>query len=278
MANICKNMENWAIQSSEEWGFHSVVTPETCDCKEAQIYRLNLKSGDSYTLKSGKLEMHPVLCDGASTLSENEKLEGIKMEKYDSFYIPADTSVTITATSDCFYYVAAAISDGIGQTFFRKFDATLPIGDLHQIHGEGTGRREVMFTLAPQDEASRLLCGFTWGGEGTWTSWPPHQHEMDLEEVYCYFDMPKPHFGLHISYLNSGDVETIAAHPVHTGTCVQAPCGYHPTAGSPGTRNTYLWVLAGFSHEQRRYDLAVLDPQRENLSVNRPAFETNESK
>lgn len=272
MPNLCNDMTKWAVQSPEGEGFHPVITPAQCDCKETQIYRLNLKAGSSYPLESGKLEMHPVLCSGSAVLSENKDLNGIRLNKYDAFYIPADTNVLITAEEDCFFYIAAAVCEGIGTTFVRTFDPNLPIGDLHQIHGEGTGRREVMFTLAPQDQASRLLCGFTWGGEGTWTSWPPHQHEMDLEEVYCYFDMPKPHFGLHVSYLKSGDVEEIAAHPVYTGTCVQAPCGYHPTAASPGTKNTYLWVLGSFSHEQRRYDLAVLDPLRENLEVNEPSF------
>lgn len=274
MSNICHDMENWAVQSPEEPGFHAVVTPDKSSCKEAWIYRLNLNKGDFHTLKSGRLEMHPVLCEGAAVLSGNSALEGVRLEKYDSFYIPGETDVIITAQEDCFFYVAAAVCEGYGEIFVRKFDPSLPIGDIHQIHGEGTGRREVMFTLAPQDKASRLLCGFTWGGEGTWTSWPPHQHEADLEEVYCYFDMPKPHFGFHISYLKSADVEEVMAHPVHTGTCVQAPCGYHPTVASPGTQNTYLWVLAGFSHEQRRYDLAVLDPARDGLAVNTPAFRT----
>lgn len=276
MSNIHMNMDGWAVQSSEEPGFHAVVTPDKCACQETQIYRLNLRAGDTYTLNSEKLEMHPVLCEGQAKLSGNQELNGLQMEKYDSFYVPAETEVTITAEEDCFYYVAAAICEGYGKTFFRKFDANLPIGDLHQIHGEGAGRREVMFTLSPGDDASRLLCGFTWGGEGTWTSWPPHQHEHDLEEVYCYFDMPKPHFGFHVSYLNSGDVEEIKAYPVYTGSCVQAPCGYHPTAASPGTRNTYLWVLSSFSHEQRRYDLAVTDPVRDGLEVNQPQFVTNE--
>lgn len=276
MSSLCTNMEQWAVQSPEAPGFHPVITPEQCDCKEAQVYRLNLQEGQTYTLRSEALEMHPVLCEGSALLSGNEKLKGVSMNKYDSFYIPADTDVIIKAVENCFFYVAAAKYEGFGETCFRHFDATLPIGDLHQIHGEGAGRREVMFTLAPGDEASRLLCGLTWGGEGTWTSWPPHQHEQDLEEVYCYFDMPKPHFGLHVSYLESAEVDKIAVHPVSTGTCVQAPCGYHPTAASPGTRNTYFWVLAGFSHEQRRYDLAVLDPARAALKVNQPAFEKKE--
>jgi 5-deoxy-D-glucuronate isomerase len=36
------------------------------------------------------------------------------------------------------------------------------------------------------------------------------------------------------------------AHPDHSGTMVEAPCGYHPTVASPGTRNAYFWALASF--------------------------------
>lgn len=254
-----EELKKWRVQSPEDWGFHEVITPEKSACKEAQIFRLNLKKGDSYTLKSGKLEMHPVLISGKAQLSGHPELNQ-HMDKFDSCYIPGGQSLTITAEEDCIFYIAGAKCEGYGKPTFRKFDPTLPIGDIHQIHGEGTGRREVMFTLAPSDPASRLLCGLTWGGEGTWTSWPPHQHEKYLEEVYCYFDMPKPKFGFHISYLKSGDVDNMVVHTVYSGTMVQAPKGYHPTAGSPGSRNVYLWVLASFSHDVRRYDLAELDP------------------
>ena len=65
--------------------------------------------------------------------------------------------------------------------------------------------------------SSRLLCGLTWGGNGSWTSWPPHQHEKDLEEVYCYFDMDAPKFGLHLSYLKSGEVEDVVAEQMLDG-------------------------------------------------------------
>ena len=86
------------------------------------------------------------------------------------------------------------------------------------------------------------------------------EKEKDLEEIYCYFDMDPPKFGLHISYLKSGEIEDIVTHTVTSGTMVQAPCGYHPTVASPGTKNTYLWVLAAFKPTSRSYDLAVLDP------------------
>lgn len=258
-----ERMEKWRVQSPEAPGFYKVIVPETCECQEAHIFRLNLPAGESYVLESGELEIHPVLLNGKAVLSEHPVLNQ-SMERFDSFYIPAENSIRITAEKDCIFYIAGAKYEGIGKPGFRKYDPSLPIGDIHQIHGAGVGRREVMFTLDPGTPASRLICGLTWGGNGAWTSWPPHQHEKDLEEVYCYFDMDAPKFGFHISYLKSGEVEDIVTHTVRTGTMVQAPCGYHPTVASPGTVNAYFWVLAAFTPESRRYDLAILDPVYEN--------------
>lgn len=254
-----RRMEKWSIQSNDESGFHKVITPDKCECKEAQIFRLNLKAGEKHILESNDLEMHPVLINGRAKISKHDILNE-EMSKFDSFYIPGNNSLIITALEDCIFYIAAAKYEGIGNVMFRKFDITLPIGDIHQIHGKGVGQREVMFTLSPKDSASKLICGLTWSGEGAWTSWPPHQHEKHLEEVYCYFDMPYPRFGFHVSYLNSGEVDDIVTHTVYSGTMVQAPCGYHPTVASPGNKNAYLWVLAAFNKESRRYDLAINDP------------------
>lgn len=253
-------MEKWRVQSPETPGFHPVVIPEKNECREAQIFRLNLLKGESWLLEPKKLEMNPVLINGSAKLGNHASLNN-DMKKFDSFYLPAGESVKITALEDCIFYIAAAPYEGIGISSFRSYDPDLPIGAIHQIHGEGMGRREVMFTLDPDTPASRLICGLTWSANGAWTSWPPHQHEKDLEEVYCYFDMPAPRFGFHISYLKSGDTMDCVAHPVQSGTMVEAPCGYHPTVSSPGTVNAYFWVLASLSHKQRRYDLAILDPE-----------------
>lgn len=265
MSNAQKaRMEAWKVQSPEEPGFHAVITPDKCECQETRIFRLNLPRGQSHRLESGPLEMHPVLIAGAARLSGHPVLER-EMKQFDAFYIPGGSGVTITALEDSVFYIAAARCEGCGEPFFRGFDLSRPVGDIHQIHGTGVGRREVMMTLSDKDKASRLICGLTWGGAGAWTSWPPHQHEKDLEEIYCYFDMPLPHFGFHVSYLKSGGVEDIVTHTVHSGTMVQAPVGYHPTVASPGIRNAYLWCLGALRHESRRYDLAVLDPQLENF-------------
>ncbi|WP_304409612.1 5-deoxy-glucuronate isomerase, partial [Faecalibaculum rodentium] len=147
-------LESWKVQSSEEPGFHKVITPDTAECQEAQIFRLNLPTGQSYTLESGDLELHPVLIAGKAKLSDHDRLDQ-EMERFDSFYIPGQDKVTITALEDSIFYIAGAKYEGIGHPMFRKFDATLPVGDIHQIHGSGSGQREVMMTLAPGDEASR---------------------------------------------------------------------------------------------------------------------------
>ena len=263
-AELKSRLEGWRFQSPDHAGYHDVVVPGKADCTAVSVARLNLQAGQGHTLQTGDREINAVLISGAARLTGGA-LAGTVMKRFDSFYLPAGSTTEIAATEDCFFYVAGAPFDGVGAPSFRAYDDKLPIGDIHQIHGEGAGRREVMFTLDPGTPASRLICGLTWGGVGTWTSWPPHQHEKDLEEAYCYFDMPSPAFGLHLSYLKTGETEDFVAHQVHTGTIVLAPYGYHPTVASPSIRNTYFWALAAFRPESRRYDLAIPDPALANL-------------
>lgn len=261
--NSMYELDRWRKQSETTYGFHTVFSPQSGDCKSLTVYRLNLQEGGKYTLNTGSQEMSLNLVKGAVTVS-SKKFGQVSINKLDSVYLPGNQSAEIQAKEESIFYIGAAVCEGYGEAFFRRFDSSLPIGDMHQIHGKGTSEREVMFTLAPQDSASRLICGFSRGGNGSWTSWPPHQHEKDLEEAYCYFDMDPPQLGFHISYFKSGHEAEAVAHPVQSGTIVLAPVGYHPTVATPGTRNTYLWILAAHSHESRRYDLAITDPNYVN--------------
>lgn len=247
--------KSWNIVSPSVPGLHTVISPETRDCKVAHMLRLNLSSEESYTLASGDQEMNVLLVAGAADIV----LEGkqYKMDELDSFYIPGNSEVLLTAQKDSKFYIGAAVCEGHGSPFFRKLDLSLPLGEIHQIHGQGSMKREVFFTLDPATPASRLLCGISWGELGGWTSWPPHQHEQDLEEVYCYFDTNN---GIHLSYLDTGDFNNVNFYPIKDGHMVLASQGYHPTVATPGNSNSYFWVLTAFNHESRRYDLAKPDP------------------
>lgn len=246
----------WNIVSPEVEGFHEVISPTFRDCMVTHMFRLNLCAGKSFVLQSGKEEMNALLVTGKAEL--NQCSQEYFMEKLDSFYIPGGCTAKIQATEDCVFYIAAAVCEGYGKPFFRKLNLSLPVGNIHQIHGNGSGTREVFFTLDPDMPASRLLCGITWSADGAWTSWPPHQHEKDLEEVYCYLDETVR--GAQIAYLRSGDINNFNFYPVKYGHMVLASKGYHPTIAMPGSKNVYFWVLTAFSHEQRRYDLAISDP------------------
>lgn len=250
------NPDNWKYQSKDIPGLHRVVTPEHSDCTITWIFRLNLEGGSGYDLQHNTLEMNAVLIAGRAHVD----FEGTRydLKKFDSFYLPAGEHAAIRASEPCFFYIGGGPCEGEGRFFVREFDLSLPLGDVHQIHGQPPYQREVFMTLNQEVPASRLICGLTFGQDGGWTSWPPHQHSKDLEEVYCYFDIPKPNFVLHLSSTRPGEVEAI--HSVSTGDCVIIPQGYHPTLAIPGMRSAYFWVMVAHSHQSRRYDLAVNDP------------------
>jgi 5-deoxy-glucuronate isomerase len=257
--NDLTHPQNWKYNSSEEPGFFEVVSPENSNCKLTWIYRLNLKKGTGHQLKNEQLELNGAVIKGVVSLihasGENE------LKKFDSFYLPAKEEMTITALEDCSVFIGGSLYEGRGRFFVRPYDLSLPLGDIHQIHGNPPYKREVFMTIAQQDEGSRLICGITCGDPGAWTSWPPHQHSADLEEVYCYFDIPRPHTAFHFSSRKAGEFEAI--HPVSTGDCVIVPEGYHPTCGMPGVKSCYFWVMAAHKLESRRYDLAINDPNFE---------------
>ena len=256
--NDKERMESWKVVSPTEKGFYEVISPSFSDCKELHIFRLNLPTGGFYTIETGLLEMNGVVIDGSCAICGSGLNDTLK--KFDAFFLSAGQSLTVQATEPLILYIGAARGNADGFASVRHFDKTLPIADIHQIHGHGVGEREVMFTCEPALPARSLICGLTWSREGTWTSWPPHQHEKDLEEAYCYFDMDPPKMGLHLSYLKSENREELVAHTVQSGTMVLAPRGYHPTVSMPGGVNAYFWVMAALRPASRRYDLAITDP------------------
>jgi 5-deoxy-glucuronate isomerase len=154
---------------------------------------LNLLSGASKKLEHESLELSGVVISGAVTLTRVDKQHAL--QRFDSFYLPADCSVTVSATEDLFLYIGGALYKDVGEFLIRRCDLSLPLGELHQIHGKPPYEREVFMTLDHKTPASCFITGLTWGQKGAWTSWPPHQHQKDLEEVYCYFNLDPPQFG-----------------------------------------------------------------------------------
>ncbi len=249
----------WKFSSPKEEGFHEIITPENSACKITWIYRLNLSENKEYELHHENLELNGLVIKGSIEVLKGPN--GFDLGRMDAFYLPSGEGIAIKAQEDCSVFIGGSICEKKGKFYTRKYDLSLPLGDIHQVHGKPPYRREVFMTLAQQDAGSRLICGITTGDPGKWTSWPPHQHTDDLEEVYCYFGMEQPGHAFHFSSRRQGAFEYV--HPVSGGDCVIIPEGYHPTCGMPGVSSTYFWVMAAHRTESRRYDLAVNDPSFE---------------
>lgn len=251
-----KQSLNWKYSSLDLPGFHEVVSPQNSELKITWGFRLNLNKGDSHLLKNEKLELNGVIISGEARILINDQTHILSVR--DSFYLPGRQEIKILAISRLVVFIGGAPYENEGDFFIRKYDLTLPLGNIHQIHGKPPYQREVFMSIAQEDKGSRLICGITEGDPGKWTSWPPHQHSKDLEEIYCYFDIPEPMFVLHLASRIPGEIEEV--YPVSTGDFIIIPEGYHPTVGIPGIKSCYFWIMAAFSRISRRYDLAVNDP------------------
>lgn len=249
--------KDWKYSSRQNPGFYEVVTPHNSACRAVWFFRLNLQKDARYTLRKPDLELSAAVIAGRVAIATGDVEE--TLQKLDSFYLPGGQEIEIAAQEDAILYIGGAVYEGIGEFFTRRYDPSLPLGEIHQVHGEPPYRRDVFMTLNQEVPASRLITGFTWGDDGKWTSWPPHQHEDDLEEVYCYFDIPAPKFALHVGYTEPGVVA--AVHPVSSGDCVAIPRGYHPTVAMPCVKSSYFWVMAAHSVESRSYERSVPDPR-----------------
>jgi len=86
------------------------------------------------------------------------------------------------------------------------------------------------------------MAGFTRSLPGNWTSWPPHEHTALAEELYVYFDMPPPAFGIQLVYTRPDTPEL--AQIVRDGDAVLMPAGYHPNVAAPGHGINFIWMMA----------------------------------
>jgi 5-deoxy-glucuronate isomerase len=105
--------------------------------------------------------------------------------------------------------------------------------------------RHLNMLLAKNVEAGRLVAGFTTSEPGNWTSWPPHEHAAMLEELYVFFDMPAPAFGIQMVYSDTAYPEWVTV--VRDGDAVLMPSGFHPNVSVPGHRISFLWAMVAIA-------------------------------
>lgn len=178
---------------------------------------------------------------------------------YDAIYVPRGSAVEISTDSEVDLVECAAEVAGdyplqlvpyrqVSQNPAQKFTA-----------GGPSTSRDLNIVIGDNVEAGRILMGFTKSQPGNWTSWPPHEHTELLEEVYVYFDMPAPAFGIQLVYTQPDAPELVSI--VREGDAVLMPAGYHPNVAAPGHGINFIWMMAAHREvEDRKFGVVNVQP------------------
>src|SRR6266436_5536858 len=183
----------------------------------------------------------------------------IEMEKFDAVYVPRDSSIEVsTSNSVDFAEFSCHVAGTYPLKVVRYADVTKDPGLKFVTGGPGSSR-DLSMLIAKNVEAGRLVAGFTYSDPGNWTSWPPHEHAKMLEEMYVYFDMPEPAYGIQLVYTDTRYPELVTV--VRDGDAVLMPTGYHPNVSVPGHRIAFLWAMAAHQEvKDRQFGLVNIQP------------------
>ena len=241
-------------------GRHHAVLPGTTAMRYLQYGRIILDAGEApLGFESGSNETAFVCLRGAATIDAGGETHALG--RYDSVYVPRDSSITVTAGVDgCDLAEIAAPVSQRHPVQFVSFEKVRRDPGLHFEAGGPSSRRDLNVLIGKNVRASRIMAGVTFSEPGNWTSWPPHEHAAMLEEAYLYIDMPAPTFGVQLVYTNTRDPEVATI--VREGDVVLMPKGYHPNVAAPGGSINFLWMMAAHREDvDRQYGVVNVQPE-----------------
>ena len=235
------------------------VAPGDTSMRHLHYGRIVLDPGDAAVrFATGELETGLICLDGAADVLVDGT--AFDLGRYDSLYIPRDSSVEVTAAAGrCdLAEISAPVTKKHPVQIVRFEDVQNDPG-LHFETGGPSAKRDLNVLIGKNVQAGRIMAGVTFSQPGNWTSWPPHEHAAMLEEAYLYVDMPAPAFGLQLVYTNSRDPEVATI--VREGDIVLMPKGYHPNVAAPGGAINFIWMMAAHREEvDRQYGVVNVHP------------------
>jgi 5-deoxy-glucuronate isomerase len=239
-------------------GRHISVTPSNSTNQHLCYGRIILDaSSPLVSFGNGDQETGLICLSGSAAVQVDG--ESFQFAQYDSIYVPRGSKIEVRteATADLAEF-SAEVKDRYPLRFVPYVEVTKD-SRLKFTAGGPDNMRQVSVCLGKNIEAGRLLLGFTVSEPGNWTSWPPHEHAELLEEMYVYFDMPRPAYGIQLVYNNIESPELVTV--VYGGDAVLMPAGYHPNVAVPGYRIKYLWAMAAHREkEDRQYGVINFQP------------------
>lgn len=237
-------------------GRHTVVSPADSLMQRLTYGRIILNpSQPRESFSTGEQETGLICLSGEADVNVDGRQT--TLAQYDAIYVPRDSTVQITsrASADLAEF-SAKVANRYPMQVVRFSQISQDPG-LKFSTGTAGCRRNLHMLLAKNIEAGRLIAGFTDSEPGNWTSWPPHEHAAMLEEIYVYFNMPQPAFGIQLVYQNTEHPELVTV--VREGDAVLLPSGFHPNVAIPGHRICFLWAMAAHREvEDRQFGVVTV--------------------
>jgi 5-deoxy-glucuronate isomerase len=239
-------------------GRHLSVTPSNSTNRHLAYGRIILnQSHPSASFDTGDRETGLICLSGTASVRVDSEL--FQLGQYDSIYAPRDSHVDVTTSASA---DIAEFSAEVAQRYplrYVPYSTVSADSSLSFKAGVPGQQRHLNVVIGKNVEAGRLLLGFTISDPGNWTSWPPHEHAEMLEEMYVYFDMPFPAYGIQLVYNNTEYPELVTV--VRDGDAVLMPSGYHPNVSVPGHRIAFLWAMAAHrEREDRKFGVVNIQP------------------
>lgn len=244
--------------TNAQLGRHISVTPSNSTNRHLCYGRIILR-GDVKTVSfnTGDQETGLIILAGEAKVSVDG--QGFDLVQYDAIYIPRDCRVGVTSGT---HVDIAEFSSDVAERYplqVVRYADVQKDPTLKFTAGVASQQRHLNILLGKNVQAGRLVAGFTVSEPGNWTSWPPHEHAAMLEEMYVYFDMPDPAFGIQLVYQDMKHPELVTV--VRDGDAVLMPAGYHPNVSVPGHRITFLWAMAAHREkEDRQFGVVNVQP------------------
>jgi 5-deoxy-glucuronate isomerase len=239
-------------------GRHVAVTPENSTMRHLSYGRIILNSSKALVAFSNGDHETGLICLSGNGLVKTAGGE-FGLGQFDAIYIPRDSAVEVSTTGSVDFAEFAADVKGTYPLKVVRYADVSKDPSMRFVAGGPGSKRELNVLIADNVEAGRLLAGFTFSDPGNWTSWPPHEHAKMLEEMYVYFDMPEPAYGLQLVYNDTQYPELVTA--VRDGDAVLMPSGYHPNVSVPGHRIAFLWAMASHREvEDRKFGVVNVQP------------------
>jgi 5-deoxy-glucuronate isomerase len=230
----------------EEVGLHRIIDESNSPLKVLGLHALRLNAGKSETIQFDDRESGIFFVSGKAQLNLSNISEMLCHN--DFAYAPVRQSFTIHSKSDdTLVIIPTARTSTAKQVFVRKYKDVVSEENRNEIHGALSFSRSILVYGGMDNEMARMAVGVTSGQDGSWTSWPPHEHGETFEEIYYYFDMTPEGFAVHVILTGN---ENESAYIIRNNYAIAIPHSYHPLVASPGNKLHYLFVMGSKDEEK----------------------------